>query len=82
MVIRLLLPEGLPVGKFFRQALRTFHCFSDFCIKIVMIMRHRVALGLTLNICQVYLRLVRQCLIQTSLESSESLLSVWELEVS
>ena len=36
-------PEGTPVGKFFRQSLRTFHCFSDFWIKTVKIMRPRVA---------------------------------------
>ena len=42
----------IPEGKFIRQPLRTFHCFSDFYIKIVKNMRPRVALGLTLNIFQ------------------------------
>ena len=37
-------------GKFFRQPLRTFHCFSDFWIKTVKNTRPRVALGWTLNI--------------------------------
>ena len=43
------LPVGPLVGKFSWQTLRTFHCFSDFLIKIVKFLRPRVALGLTLN---------------------------------
>ena len=35
--------------KFYRQSIRTFHCLSDFRIKIEKIMRPTVALGLTLN---------------------------------
>ena len=27
------LPEGPPVGKFFRKSLRTFHCLSDFGLR-------------------------------------------------
>ena len=49
------LPKGPPVGKFSRQTPRTFHCFSDFWIKTVKIMRPRVSLGLLLNIFQSYL---------------------------
>ena len=43
------------MGKFFTKTLRTFRCFSDFWIKIVMIIKSRVALGLTLNIFRFYL---------------------------
>ena len=31
------------MGKFFRQSLRTFHCFSNFRIQTVKIMRPRLA---------------------------------------
>ena len=44
------LAYGIPEGKFFRQPLRTFHCFSDFWINTVKNMTPRVTLGLTLNI--------------------------------
>ena len=43
------------MGKLFRQSLRTFHCFSDFWIKIVKIKGPIVALGLPLNIFWFYL---------------------------
>ena len=44
------LPKGPPVGKLFQKTLRIFHCFSDFRIKIVKMMRSRVAIGLPLSI--------------------------------
>ena len=47
--------------KFFRQSLRTCHCFSDFWFNIVKVMGPRVALGLTLNIFWFYLGEVWQC---------------------
>ena len=37
------LPEELPMGKFLRQSLRTFHCLSDFWVQKTKKMRPRVA---------------------------------------
>ena len=42
------------MGKFSRKTLRSFHCFSDFWIKLVNIMLPNVVLGLTLNILRFY----------------------------
>ena len=55
------LSEGPPVGKFSKQTLRIFHCFSDFWIEILKIMRPRVSLGLTLNIFRLNSSEVWQC---------------------
>ena len=43
------------MGKYFQTTLRTFHCFSDFWVKIAKRMRPGVALWLTVNIFRFYL---------------------------